>query len=335
MSSTAEEQEVVTPTVDVASVVRTFSRGGQEVRALRGVDLTVGPGTMVALHGRSGSGKTTLLNIIGGLDSPTSGAVRVCGTDLVRVSERERVALRRDRIAFVFQAFGLLPVLSAAENVEVPLRLHNLPTDERRAKVAHLLSLVGLGHRADHRPAELSGGEQQRVAIARALANEPDLLIADEPTGQLDSGTGQRIMDLLRSLVDEAGLAMVVATHDATLLAAADVAWELRDGQLGEGELTPRFSGDVDRTRTLSESTTLPAPPVDEHAAYRAPEDDRAAPERDPNLVHGRSDVRPRGPAARPDDTGRQRDDDRRPLRWGPDGEPLDDEVEDTDDGGS
>ncbi len=314
-------------TVEVTDVTRTFRRGGQEVRALRGVDLTVPPGTMVALHGRSGSGKTTLLNIIGGLDEPTSGAVEVCGTDLVAASRRKRVELRRDRIAFVFQAFGLLPVLSAVENVEVPLRLHELPADERRARARHLLSLVGLGHRADHRPAELSGGEQQRVAIARALANQPELLIADEPTGQLDSGTGRRVMDLLRSLVDETGLAMLVATHDATLLADADVAWELRDGRLDTGVLAPRWSGDVDRSRTISESTTLPAPVVDEHEAFRAaPSDD--------GLVHGQVD-HPRHvgggrPVSERDDAddlvdGESTGDERRTLRWGPDGEPLDD----------
>ncbi len=325
MSAKPEEQATTGPTVEVAGVERTFTRGGQQVRALRGVDLTVEAGTMVALHGRSGSGKTTLLNIVGGLDEPTAGSVHVCGADLVAASERERVALRRDRIAFVFQAFGLLPVLSAAENVEVPLRLHNLPTDERRARVAHLLSLVGLGHRADHRPAELSGGEQQRVAIARALANEPELLIADEPTGQLDSGTGQRIMDLLRSLVDETGLAMVVATHDVTLLSDADHAWELRDGQLGEGEITPRFHGDVDRTRTMSESTTLPVPPVDEHASFRPPEpEDDAEREPDPNLVHGPS-APPRRPAAEPQDPQLEDDeeDEHATPRWGPDGERL------------
>lgn len=300
-------------TVEVTDVVRTFTRGGQEVRALRGVDLTVEPGTLVALHGRSGSGKTTLLNIVGGLDTPTSGTVRVCGTDLGAVAERERVALRRDHVAFIFQAFGLLPVLSAAENVEVPLRLHQVPADERRATVAHLLSLVGLGHRAQHRPAELSGGEQQRVAIARALANQPELLIADEPTGQLDSGTGQRIMELLRSLVDETGMAMVVATHDTTLLADADIVWELRDGQLEQGRPGSRFDGDIDRTRALSRSTTLPVPATDEDAAFRAGAEP-ALTEPDPSLVHG--------PGQEPDTPPPDRDG---PMRWGPDGEPLDD----------
>jgi energy-coupling factor transporter ATP-binding protein EcfA2 len=218
-------------------------------------------------------------------------------------------------------------------DVEVPLRLQGLPTDERTARVGHLLSLVGLGHRADHRPAELSGGEQQRVAIARALANTPDLLIADEPTGQLDSGTGQRIMDLLRSLVDEGGLAMLVATHDATLLADADVAWELRDGRLDTGVLAPRWSGDVDRSRTISASTTLPAPVVDEHAAFRPAEagDDPAAGDA---VQHPRP--RPRRPAARPTDPrapgdlpGEDGADTRPRLRWGPDGEPLEDGPDD------
>ena len=315
----------MTATVAVTDVTRTYTRGGQEVHALRGVDLTVAPGELVALHGRSGSGKTTLLNIVGGLDQPDTGSVRVCGTDVVAASERERVALRRDRVAFVFQAFGLLPVLSAAENVEVPLRLQHLPADARTARVGHLLGLVGLGHRADHRPAELSGGEQQRVAIARALANEPQLLLADEPTGQLDSGTGRRIMDLLRSLVDETGLSILVATHDASLLADADVAWELRDGQLGTGVLAPRWSGDVDRSRTISQSTTLPAPVVDEDAAFRpAPagpdEPDEPAGDLVRRPVRGPRRAGAAGPPAQADDS-----DGRPPLRWGPDGEPLED----------
>ena len=313
------EEADETPVVDVAGVTRVFRRGGEEVHALRGVDLVVPAGRMVALHGRSGSGKTTLLNVVGGLDRPTDGRVVVCGADLVAADDRRLVELRRDRIAFVFQAFGLLPVLSAAENVEVPLRLHAVPARERAARVATLLELVGLEHRAAHRPAELSGGEQQRVAIARALANDPDLLIADEPTGQLDSGTGRRMMDLLRALVDERGLSMLVATHDPTLLEDADVVHELVDGRLEGGTITPRFDGDVDRTRTLQESTTLPRQRVDVHAAYRREDDVLTSPPR-PTLPSGLVGNPPGDEDA---DAG---DEHRRAPRFGPDGELLPDE---------
>lgn len=308
------------PVVVVRDVERTFSRGGELVHALRGVDLDVATGTMVALHGRSGSGKTTLLNVVGGLDRPTDGHVQVCGLDLVAAGERARVALRRDRIAFVFQAFGLLPVLSAAENVEVPLRLHAVDPTERRARVAALLELVGLGHRAAHRPAELSGGEQQRVAIARSLANDPALLIADEPTGQLDSGTGRQIMDLLRALVDQRGMSMLVATHDPTLLADADVVHELHDGQLRGGTITPRFDGDVDRSRTLQESTTLPRARVDHDAAYRREGDEAVAPPR-PSIPTGLVGA----PTAPAEATDLEPADRRRAPRFGPDGELLED----------
>jgi putative ABC transport system ATP-binding protein len=317
------------PLVELHDVVRRFGSGDRAVDALRGVDLTVPRGAMVALHGRSGSGKTTLLNVVGGLDVPTGGSVRVCGLDLVAASRGERVLLRRDRVAFVFQAFGLLPVLTAAENVEVPLRLRRLAPAARRARVAELLDLVGLGQRAAHRPGELSGGEQQRVAIARALANEPDLLVADEPTGQLDSGTGRRIMDLLRHLVDESGLSIVVATHDPTLLDVADVALELLDGRLAAGDYAQRFDGDVDRSRVLSESVTLPRAVGDPDAAWRPPdgvdggtvvlEGDATAMGAVPDA--DRVGARPLDDAPDVPDAAVQRP---RP-RWGPDGEVLED----------
>lgn len=294
--------------VDLVGVERRFRQGGRTIDALAGVDLQVDAGSMVALHGRSGSGKTTLLNVVGGLDLPDAGSARVCDLELTTATRDERVRLRRERLAFVFQAFGLLPVLTAAENVEVPLRLRRLAPDARRERVELLLDLVGLGHRAAHRPAELSGGEQQRVAIARALANEPDLLVADEPTGQLDSGTGRRIMDLLRDLVDRTGLAVVVATHDPTLLGVADTALELRDGRLAAGEVRARYSGEVDRSRVLSESVTLPREP-----AARAADD---APWPPPVA----------GPLPEQDDPPEDRaPDEGRTLRWGPDGEPLED----------
>lgn len=217
--------------VRLEGVVRKFGRGATAVTALGGVDLTVGRGEYVALQGRSGSGKTTLLNVIGGLDQADEGVVEVVGSDFRAASNNQLIKVRRDRLAFVFQAFGLLPILSAAENIEVPLRLQKVPTAERRARVAELLEQVGLEGRAGHRPHEMSGGEQQRVAIARALANNPDLLIADEPTGQLDSTTGRRVMELLRQIVEERGLSMIVATHDPSMIADADRTVGLKDGR--------------------------------------------------------------------------------------------------------
>jgi putative ABC transport system ATP-binding protein len=184
------------------------------------------------VHGRSGSGKTTLLNMIGALDRPTRGRVWVDGEEISAKGEDELVSLRRDKIGFVFQSFGLVPILSAAENIEVPLRLRKVDAGERGRRVDELLELVGLAGRANHRPYELSGGEQQRVAICRALANRPRLLIADEPTAQLDSGNAITIMEFTRDLVASEGVSAVVATHDPLLLDVADAVVELHDGHL-------------------------------------------------------------------------------------------------------
>jgi putative ABC transport system ATP-binding protein len=213
---------------------RTYPSGDTVVHALKGVELSVAKGAMVAVRGRSGSGKTTLLNLLGGLDRPTDGRVTVNGAEVSSMSESGLVDLRRRTVAYVFQAFGLLPILSAAENVEIPLRLVRANPAERDRRVMEVLELVGVGHRARHRPHELSGGEQQRVAIARALANRPQVLLADEPTGQLDSETGRAIIALLRSIVDTDGVTVVVATHDPLMLETADLVIELRDGQLVE-----------------------------------------------------------------------------------------------------
>ena len=214
------------------SVTRTFGSGRTEVRALRGVTLSVSRGELVALRGRSGSGKSTLLSIIGGLDQPTSGRVEVAGQDVTAMDADGRARLLRDTVAFIFQAFGLIPILSAAENVGLPMRLARTDPAVRERRAAALLDLVGLGGRVGLRPYELSGGEQQRVAIARALANEPQLLLADEPTGQLDSDTGGQIMRLLRSIVHAEGITAIVATHDPVLIGLADRVLNLRDGQL-------------------------------------------------------------------------------------------------------
>ncbi|RQX02696.1 ABC transporter [Micromonospora inaquosa] len=221
--------------VRVSGVSRTFGRGEQAVHAVRDVSFTALRGELVAIRGRSGAGKTTLLNLIGGLDRPDSGQVVVAGHEVTSAGEAELLRLRRGTVGFVFQTFGLVPILSAAENVGVPLRLAQVPAAEREERVAVLLELVGLGGHAAQRPYELSGGQQQRVAVARALANEPDLLIADEPTGQLDSETGRSIMDLLRAVVHARGMTALVATHDPALIDLADRVLTLRDGRLVDG----------------------------------------------------------------------------------------------------
>ena len=210
---------------------REYETGDAVVHALQGVDVGISRGELTVVHGRSGSGKTTLLNMIGGLDRPTRGRVWVDGAEVSAMGEDELVRLRREKIGFVFQAFGLVPILTAAENIEVPLRLRNEHPGTRTKRVAELLELVGLAGRARHRPYELSGGEQQRVAIVRALANRPKLLIADEPTGQLDSSNARTIMEVIRELVRSEGVSAIVATHDPLLLDVADRVVELRDGE--------------------------------------------------------------------------------------------------------
>ncbi|QHT55743.1 ABC transporter ATP-binding protein [Cellulomonas sp. H30R-01] len=220
--------------VQVRGVHRTFGSGRSAVHALRGVDLDVAPGELVALVGRSGSGKTTLLNLVGGLDRPDEGTVHVDGVDVAGLDDDGQATLRRDRVAFVFQTFGLMPALTAAENVGVPLRLHEAPVDVRERRVAMLLELVGLAEHAEQRPDELSGGQQQRVAIARALASSPRLLVADEPTGQLDSETGLAVMALIRGVVEAEGMTAVVSTHDPVMIALADRALHLVDGRVVE-----------------------------------------------------------------------------------------------------
>jgi putative ABC transport system ATP-binding protein len=218
------------------TLVRDYPSGDSVVHALRGISFSVNRGELMAVKGRSGSGKTTLLNLLGGLDRPTSGSVVVDGDEVSTMSEARLVEFRRHTVAFIFQAFGLVPILSAAENVEVPLRLVRANASERDDRVMQLLDLVHLGERANHRPHELSGGEQQRVAIARALANRPKLLLADEPTGQLDSTTGHAIMATLRAVVRAEGVTAVVATHDPALLDLADRILEIQDGRIREVE---------------------------------------------------------------------------------------------------
>ena len=220
------------PLLTVQGVHRTFGAGPAAVHALRDISFEVEPGTMVALVGRSGSGKTTLLNVIGGLDRADSGAVTVDGVDVTGLDEDGLSQLRRERVSYVFQSFGLIPVLSAAENVGVPLRLARTEPEERERRVELLLELVGLAGHATQRPGELSGGQQQRVAIARALAASPRLLIADEPTGQLDAETGLAVMALIRGIVESEGVTALVSTHDPVMMALADRVIRIADGQL-------------------------------------------------------------------------------------------------------
>jgi len=226
MTGTAE------PMVAARGLTRTYGTTTAPLHALQDVSLDVAPGEMLAVVGRSGSGKTTLLNLLGGLDRPDAGTVRVDGTEVTALDDQGLSTLRRDTVSYVFQTFGLIPALTAAENVGVPLRLRRTPVVDREQRVALLLDLVGLGGHALQRPGELSGGQQQRVAIARALAGSPRVLLADEPTGQLDTETGLGVMALLRAVVESEGVTAVVATHDAVLMSLADRVLAISDGRV-------------------------------------------------------------------------------------------------------
>jgi putative ABC transport system ATP-binding protein len=217
--------------IQIHQLERHHTVGQTTVRALDGVDLDIRRGEFVALVGPSGSGKSTLLSLMGGLDRPTGGSIEVDGLALGTASEAQLVQYRRKRIGFIFQSFNLLPTRSAVENVEVPLVLNEIPRSTRRPKALALLERVGLAARAHHKPNELSGGEMQRVAIARSLANEPLLLLADEPTGNLDSKTGDAILQMLRDLLAQQ-ITLVLVTHDAQVAACADRIVHLRDGRI-------------------------------------------------------------------------------------------------------
>lgn len=213
-------------------LTRVYGSGAGQVQALTDVDVHVEPGELVVVRGTSGSGKTTLLNLLGGLERPTSGQVFLGDRELTAMSEDEVLEARRRRLGYVFQSFGLIPVLSAAENVEVPLRLLEVDPAEREQRVAAALAAVGLEKHARQRPSELSGGQQQRVGIARALVAEPAVLLADEPTGQLDSGNAAVVMGLLADLVHHRGVAALVTTHDPLMAERADRVLELHSGRL-------------------------------------------------------------------------------------------------------
>ena len=218
--------------ISARAVTRVFGSGETAVTAVNRITLDVNPGEFLAVVGRSGSGKTTLLNIMSGLDRPTSGSVSFLGRDLAAMSDADLVELRRRKVSFVFQSFGLMPLLSAVENVELPLHIRGASWRERHQRALETLELVGLGPRARHRPYELSGGEQQRVSIARALVTDPEVVFADEPTGELDTTTAMSITAILQDIAAQRGTTVIVATHDLTLAGMCTRTESLEDGAL-------------------------------------------------------------------------------------------------------
>lgn len=217
--------------LETKNVVQSFPVADGEFVALKNINIKVYNNSLTILKGRSGSGKTTLMNILGALDSPKSGSVIMAGKDIVALSEHEREDIRRKKIGFVFQSVALIPMMTAYENVEFALRLAGC-RENRVKRTKEVLNLVGLGRRMNHMPQELSGGEQQRVAIARAIAHKPEIIFADEPTAELDSGTSVQVMKIFRKLVEEEGITIVMTTHDVGLMEGADYIYELEDGEI-------------------------------------------------------------------------------------------------------
>lgn len=224
--------------VSVRGVERSFGQGETTVHILRGLDLTVPVGQLVALYGPSGSGKTTLLNLIGALDYPNTGTIEVCGQDIVRMGERARARLRRRQIGFIFQSYTLLPTYTAAENIDLALRLPGLGYFERRNRTKTALAAVGLSAWANHVPDELSGGQRQRVAIARALALRPAIVLADEPTSGLDTPTARRVLTLFRGIAEAQGTTFLIVSHDPMIVEYVDTAYDLQDGRLSPRQRT-------------------------------------------------------------------------------------------------
>ena len=254
MSTTAEPSargdRDTAPAVLGRGIERAFGEGGAQVHALRGVDVSFARGSFTAIMGPSGSGKSTLMHVLAGLDAPTGGVVEIAGTRLEGLSDREMTQLRRDRIGFVFQSYNLLPVLSAEENIVLPVTIGGGRPDP--AWLETLIATVGLGDRRTHRPSELSGGQQQRVAVARALISRPDVVFADEPTGNLDSSSGQEVLDLLRRAVDEFGQTIVMVTHDASAAAIADRVLFLADGRIVDTVEQPSVEQVLDRLKGIA-----------------------------------------------------------------------------------
>jgi len=226
--------------VKVENVTRVYKVGAVETRALQGVNLSIESGEFTALVGPSGSGKTTLLQMIGCLDQPTSGRVFVDGKDVTTLNRNQRADMRKGHIGFIFQFFALIPTLSAYENIEMPLLLTNHPAKERRERVMQLLEAVGLADRANNRPDQMSGGQQQRIAIARALATKPALVLADEPTANLDTANGEQVMEIMAKLNKETGVTFVFATHDPRVIKFARRVVTLRDGLVVEDSLAKK-----------------------------------------------------------------------------------------------
>ena len=222
------------PKIMTKDLIKVYRTGKAEVIALRGLDMHVDDGEFVAVRGPSGGGKTTFLNILGGIDRPTAGRIEVNGSNLVDFTDGELVRYRLRQTGFVFQFFNLVPTLTAEENIELPMRLASKDGTARKARTKELLDLVGLAHRARHRPDELSGGEQQRIAIAVALSNDPPLLLADEPTGELDTKTGQEVLNLFQRLNQDLKKTIVVVTHDARVADIANRTLDIRDGKIVE-----------------------------------------------------------------------------------------------------
>jgi putative ABC transport system ATP-binding protein len=221
--------------IDLENATKVYSVGEVETRALNGVTMSIEEGEFTTLVGPSGSGKTTMLQLMGCLDKPSSGVVKIDGQDISQLNANQRADLRRERIGFIFQFFALVPVLTAYENVELPLLLNDVKSGERAKRVNELLESVGMADRADHRPDQMSGGEQQRVAIARALAPNPLLILADEPTANLDTANGTQAMDIMKRLNEETGTAFVFATHDPRVVSYARRVVKLRDGRIVDG----------------------------------------------------------------------------------------------------
>ncbi len=227
-----EDGAAVAPVIEIADVWKLHKLGDEVVKALMAAELTVMPGEFVCLMGPSGSGKSTLLNIIGGLDRPTKGRVTIAGTDTATLTESQYAALRHDTIGFIFQSYNLIPFLSAVENVELPLMFEPYDRKALRQRAVDLLELVGLGHRINHQPTKMSGGEQQRTAIARSLISNPTLVLADEPTANLDHRTGETVVRMLRDLCSTMGVTVVASTHDPTVADEASRVVRMKDGQI-------------------------------------------------------------------------------------------------------
>lgn len=220
--------------VSIHQLIKVYSSGSLEVTALRGIDLSIKRGEVIAVIGPSGCGKTTLLNIIGGLDDATAGKVFVDGKDIRQMKERDLVAYRRNTVGFIFQNFNLIPSLTARENIELPMRIVGMPSEKRKERVDQLATAIGLQDRMKHRPEQLSGGEQQRIAFAVALANDPPLILADEPTGELDTHTGEEVMEIFKALSRQLGKTEIIVTHDARISKLADRTLKIIDGKIVE-----------------------------------------------------------------------------------------------------